>query len=77
MRTRTRAGADGSQGTESGVEVGGVAECNRSRSQDRGGVADPELDRDRGSESEEVRDPGSEVVSEFWEPKSEVGVAWI
>ena len=75
--TGTRTGADGSQGMESGVEVGGVAKCNGSRSQDRGGVTDPELDRDRGSGLEEVRGPGSEVVSEFQEPESEVGVAWI
>jgi hypothetical protein len=53
--TGTRTGADGSQGTESRVEVGGVAECNGSRSQDRSGVTDLELDQNRGSELEEVR----------------------
>jgi hypothetical protein len=52
---------------ESGVEVGGVAECNGSWSQDRSGVADLELDRNRGLESEEVRgwDPRW-----YWSPKN-------
>jgi hypothetical protein len=65
MGMRMRTGADGSQGTESRVEVRGVAECNGSWSQDRSGVIDPELDQDRGLELEEVRSLGSKVVSEF------------
>jgi hypothetical protein len=69
-----RTGADGSQGMESRVEVGGVAKCNRSQSQDRSSVTDPELDWDRGLELEEIRGLGSKVVLEFQEPESEVQI---
>jgi hypothetical protein len=75
--TGTRAGADGSQGMESRVEVGDVARCNGSRSQDRSSVTDPELDQNRGLESEEVRGLGSKVVSESREPKLEVQIVWM